>query len=119
MKDGSPGEQEDRRVEHIIPAKAVKAGKYTCYVEVTCNGMFGLGPSRYLHPDVSVFSYPKTELIIRPTALSRSSLPILSSQIPTHAVFAPTSASSRRCLVTRPPRRQVSLRRPSRHVTTL
>lgn len=52
MKDGSPGEQEDRRVEHIIPADAVRSGSYTCFIEVTCNGMFGLGPYRYLHPDV-------------------------------------------------------------------
>jgi alpha-mannosidase len=53
MKDGRPGEQEDRRVEHIIPAEAVKKGSYTCFIEVSCNGMFGLGPYRYLHPDVS------------------------------------------------------------------
>jgi alpha-mannosidase len=50
MKDGMPGEQEDRRIEHIIPAEAVKQGKYTCFIEVSCNLMFGLGASRYLHP---------------------------------------------------------------------
>jgi hypothetical protein len=53
MKDGHPGEQEDRRVEHIIPADAVKKGSYTVYIEVTANGMFGLGPYRYQTPDVS------------------------------------------------------------------
>lgn len=58
MKDGMPGEQEDRRVEHIIPAEAVKAGKYTCFFEVSCNGMFGLGASRYLHPAVSLDPRP-------------------------------------------------------------
>lgn len=54
MKDGHPGEQEDRRVEHIIPADAVKKGSYTVYIEVTANGMFGLGPYRYQTPDVSL-----------------------------------------------------------------
>lgn len=53
MKDGKPGEQEDRRVEHVIPAEAVKKGSYTIYIEVTANGMFGLGPYRYQTPDVS------------------------------------------------------------------
>jgi alpha-mannosidase len=54
MKDGHPGEQEDRRVEHIIPAYAVKKGSYTVYIEVTANGMFGLGPYRYQTPDVNL-----------------------------------------------------------------
>jgi alpha-mannosidase len=52
MKDGKPGEQEDRRVEHVIPADAIKKGSYTIYIEVTANGMFGLGPYRYQTPDV-------------------------------------------------------------------
>jgi len=52
MKDGHPGEQEDRRVEHIIPPAAVKEGRYTVIIEVTANGMFGLGPYRYQTPDV-------------------------------------------------------------------
>jgi len=52
MKDGHPGEQEDRRVEHIIPAQAVKRGIYEVVIEVTANGMFGLGPYRYQTPDV-------------------------------------------------------------------
>jgi hypothetical protein len=55
MKDGHPGEQEDRRVEHIIPAPAVKEGRYEIYIEVTANGMFGLGPYRYQTPDVRLF----------------------------------------------------------------
>jgi hypothetical protein len=52
MKDGHPGEQEDRRVEHIIPANALKRGIYELVIEVTANGMFGLGPYRYQTPDV-------------------------------------------------------------------
>ena len=52
MKDGHPGEQEDRRVEHIIPAQDVKQGIYEVVIEVTANGMFGLGPYRYQTPDV-------------------------------------------------------------------
>lgn len=52
MKDGVPGEQEDRRIEHIIPAEAVKAGRYIIIIETTCNSMFGLGPYRYQTPDV-------------------------------------------------------------------
>ena len=81
MKDGKPGEQEDRRVEHIIPADAVKKGSYTVYIEVTANGMFGLGPYRYQTPDVS-FLFPERTDIAHPlTQLSsqiggsRSSLP--------------------------------------------
>jgi hypothetical protein len=55
MKDGHPGEQEDRRVEHIIPTEAVKKGIYEVVIEVTANGMFGLGPYRYQTPDVRPF----------------------------------------------------------------
>jgi alpha-mannosidase len=47
-----PGEQEDRRIEHVIPVEAVKAGWYTVIIETTCNSMFGLGPYRYQTPDV-------------------------------------------------------------------
>ena len=57
MKDGHPGEQEDRRVEHIIPSNAVKKGIYEVVIEVTANGMFGLGPYRYQTPDVRPFSH--------------------------------------------------------------
>lgn len=32
----------DRRVEHIIPREAVKAGKYEVVIESSCNGMFGV-----------------------------------------------------------------------------
>ena len=51
--------QEDMRIEHIIPAKAVKAGKYQIYIEVSCNGMFGVGIDnlRYTPPDVSSLSF--------------------------------------------------------------
>ncbi len=52
MKDGKPGEQEDRRVEHIIPQENVRQGRYEVIIEVTCNSMFGLGPYRYQTPDV-------------------------------------------------------------------
>ena len=53
MKDGKPGEQKDRRVEHIIPSSAVREGRYEVIIEVSCNSMFGLGPYRYQTPDVS------------------------------------------------------------------
>lgn len=53
-KDGVPGNQEDRRVQHVIPQAAVDAGKYEVIIEVSCNGMFGLGMNGYRHqrPDV-------------------------------------------------------------------
>ena len=62
MKDGHPGEQEDRRVEHIIPAQAVKQGIYEVVIEVTANGMFGLGPYRYQTPDVRPFHPPSQHI---------------------------------------------------------
>ncbi|KAI0640866.1 glycosyl hydrolases family 38 N-terminal domain-containing protein [Trametes meyenii] len=46
--DGTPlqgitgGYGGDRRVEHIIPRSAVKAGKYEIIIESSCNGMFGV-----------------------------------------------------------------------------
>ncbi|OCF39360.1 hypothetical protein I317_06845 [Kwoniella heveanensis CBS 569] len=50
------GDQEDRRVEHIIPRDAVKAGRYDCYIEISVNGMFGLGLNGFRHqrPDMNV-----------------------------------------------------------------
>ena len=69
MKDGHPGEQEDRRVEHIIPAQAVQKGIYEVVIEVTANGMFGLGPYRYQTPDVRPFIYLKITLTSTPTTL--------------------------------------------------
>jgi hypothetical protein len=57
MKDGKPGEQKDRRVEHIIPAAAVREGRYEIIIEVSCNSMFGLGAYRYQTPDVSERRY--------------------------------------------------------------
>jgi alpha-mannosidase len=59
-KDGVPGNQEDRRVQHVIPQAAVDAGTYEVIIEVSCNGMFGLGMNGYRHqrPDVStVYAY--------------------------------------------------------------
>lgn len=54
-KDGKPGVQEDRRVEHIIPPDSLRSGKYSLVIEITCNRMFGMGAGgvRYLPPDVS------------------------------------------------------------------
>ncbi|KAI0776540.1 glycosyl hydrolases family 38 N-terminal domain-containing protein [Trametes elegans] len=46
--DGTPlqgitgGYGGDRRVEHIIPRSAIKAGKYEIVIESSCNGMFGV-----------------------------------------------------------------------------
>lgn len=78
MKDGHPGEQEDRRVEHIIPPQAVKRGIYEIVIEVTANGMFGLGPYRYQTPDVRPSS------ILPPFLISPfSSFLTLSSFLPT------------------------------------
>ena len=73
MKDGHPGEQEDRRVEHIIPPSAVKKGIYEVVIEVTANGMFGLGPYRYQTPDVrpsSPLPFPHSLLLLLPPLLS-------------------------------------------------
>lgn len=36
------GYDHDRRVEHIIPHSAVKAGRYQIIIESSCNGMFGI-----------------------------------------------------------------------------
>jgi alpha-mannosidase len=36
------GYDNDRRVEHIIPPAAVKAGLYQIVIESSCNGMFGI-----------------------------------------------------------------------------
>jgi hypothetical protein len=49
------GLQEDRRIEHIIPSEAVKAGSYHCIIEISINAMFGLGLNgfRYQRPDAS------------------------------------------------------------------
>ncbi|WWC71170.1 uncharacterized protein I206_105123 [Kwoniella pini CBS 10737] len=51
-----PGYVEDRRIEHIIPREAVQAGKYECYIEVACNGIFGIGINGYRHhePDMNM-----------------------------------------------------------------
>lgn len=57
MKDGHPGEQEDRRVEQLIPPEAVREGRYEVIIEVSANGMFGLGTYRYQTPDVCPFYF--------------------------------------------------------------
>lgn len=53
-KDGVPGTQEDRRIDHIIPKEAVQRGRYECIIEVSVNALFGLGLDGYRHqqPDV-------------------------------------------------------------------
>ena len=53
-KDGKPGTQEDRRVEHIIPREAISNGKYQFIIELSVNAMFGLGLNGFRHqrPDV-------------------------------------------------------------------
>jgi alpha-mannosidase len=61
-KDGVPGTQEDRRVEHLVPREAVEKGTYELVVELSCNGMFGTGLNGYRHQ--------------RPDVSSRSSLPV-------------------------------------------
>ena len=45
----------DRRVDHIIPKSAVKAGTYTFVIESSCNGMFGVpwNGDTIAPPDVS------------------------------------------------------------------
>ena len=44
------------RIEHIVPVADVKKGSYQIYIEVACNGMFGVGMHnlRYQPPDVSL-----------------------------------------------------------------
>lgn len=58
------GLQEDRRIEHIIPSEAVRAGSYHCVIEISINAMFGLGLDgfRYQRPDVSALVRCTTEL---------------------------------------------------------
>lgn len=34
-KDGVPGTQEDRRVEHVLPESVKETGVYECYIEVS------------------------------------------------------------------------------------
>jgi len=62
-KDGKPGSQEDRRVEHIIPRGAITDGKYQCVIELSINAMFGLGLNGFRHqrPDVSLISETSTQ----------------------------------------------------------
>lgn len=54
-KDGKPGTQEDRRVEHIVPRAAIRNGKYNFIIELSINAMFGLGLNGFRHqrPNVS------------------------------------------------------------------
>lgn len=63
-KDGKPGTQEDRRVEHVIPRDAVLRGTYECYVEISVNSVFGLGRGGFRHqpPAVSAVLEAVTDL---------------------------------------------------------
>jgi len=49
----------DRRVEHIIPPKAVRDGHYSVVIESSCNGMFGVpwNGDTIAPPDVNLFSF--------------------------------------------------------------
>ncbi|RSH89663.1 Glycoside hydrolase, 38 vacuolar alpha mannosidase [Saitozyma podzolica] len=51
-----PGYYEDRRVEHVVPREAVKAGHYECWMEVSCNGLYGIGINgqRHHEPDMNM-----------------------------------------------------------------
>lgn len=61
----------DRRVDHIIPRDAVKAGVYRIVIESSCNGMFGVGqngdqigppdPNRYFNLDSADLVVPNEE----------------------------------------------------------
>lgn len=50
----------DRRVEYIIPASVVKAGKYDFVIESSCNGMFGVpwNGDTIAPPDVRFYPPP-------------------------------------------------------------
>lgn len=60
MKDGRPGTQEDARIEHVVPAAVVQTGSYTMIIEVSANGMFGVGMDD-LRYNVPVVSTPPSE----------------------------------------------------------
>jgi alpha-mannosidase len=60
----------DRRVDHIVPRDAIKAGVYRIVIESSCNGMFGVGindqigppdPNRYFRLDSADLVVPNEE----------------------------------------------------------
>ncbi|WVF71778.1 hypothetical protein IAT40_006586 [Kwoniella sp. CBS 6097] len=101
-KDGVVGDQEDRRVEHIIPRDAVKAGRYECYIEISVNGMFGLGLNGFRHqrPDMNV----SFQLVTADVVLMRSEARALQidfqilNQLGNPPTGSETSSLSRRAL---------------------
>ncbi|KAF9235409.1 glycoside hydrolase family 38 protein [Melanogaster broomeanus] len=57
----------DRRVEHIIPAEAVKRGTYEVVIESSCNGMFGVpwNGDTIAPPDMNrYFSLASADLVV-------------------------------------------------------
>ncbi|ORY20873.1 glycosyl hydrolases family 38 N-terminal domain-domain-containing protein [Naematelia encephala] len=54
-----PGYYEDRRVEHVLPRSAVELGHYECWIEVSCNGLYGIGINgqRHHEPDMNMLYY--------------------------------------------------------------
>ncbi|KAJ1861320.1 Glycoside hydrolase, 38 vacuolar alpha mannosidase, partial [Coemansia sp. RSA 2703] len=69
--DGMPqqgitgGSGADKRVEYVVQGKAT-AGSVTLYVEVACNGMFGLGDYTIGPPDENrSFQLKPVELVVR------------------------------------------------------
>ncbi|RSH94200.1 Glycoside hydrolase, 38 vacuolar alpha mannosidase [Saitozyma podzolica] len=66
-KDGAPGTAEDRRIDHIVPREAVTAGRYEIYIEVSVNGLFGVGINGFRHqrPDMNVsFKLASADLVL-------------------------------------------------------
>lgn len=69
--DGTPlqgitgGGGGDRRVDHIIPLAARKAGVYQIVIESSCNGMFGVAPSVIGPPDMNrYFTLASADLVV-------------------------------------------------------
>nr|XP_018263421.1 uncharacterized protein I303_03290 [Kwoniella dejecticola CBS 10117]OBR85579.1 hypothetical protein I303_03290 [Kwoniella dejecticola CBS 10117] len=99
LHDGVIGDQEDRRVEHIIPRAAVESGRYECIIEISVNGMFGLGLNGFRHqqPDMNV----SFQLALADIVLCRSEARALQidfqilSQIGTHPNSEGSSMSRR------------------------
>ncbi|WVQ85168.1 hypothetical protein IAT38_007333 [Cryptococcus sp. DSM 104549] len=94
-----PGYVEDRRVEHIIPRDAVKAGRYECWIEVACNGIFGIGINGLRHhpPDMNMdYTIDIADLILQRSeaAALRTDFQIL-HQLVRHPNGAQSSLSRR------------------------
>nr|XP_019042681.1 hypothetical protein I302_08386 [Kwoniella bestiolae CBS 10118]OCF21611.1 hypothetical protein I302_08386 [Kwoniella bestiolae CBS 10118] len=89
----------DRRIEHIIPREAVESGRYQCIIEISVNGMFGLGLNGFRHqpPDMNVYFH----LAVADIVLIRSEARALQidfqilSQIGTHPDSEGSSLSRR------------------------